>query len=683
MCLKYVKPLLNVISVNKFIFRVNQISIMKSGISTLLLVFLCTIITIAQSTTERVYEIFQASCTFSSCHSNSAQAFGLDLQGSGANPMLEVYDNLVNVTPNNSHAAGENNKLIKPGDPARSFLFRKVQNGLDPSLSLHSAENNPMPVSGNALREVDVELIRQWILYGAPETGEVIDVTLIDNYYNSNGVSSVPNPPAKPAEGEGIQIHLGPYFLPPGTEDEVFLKHDLMLEEDIEVVKTETYMGVQSHHFIINKFLPADVTVCGFPLGNDGPESFAEGFRDVNSSSHFAALLQLGAQEAGTFELPYNTAYTWESGSIIDLNSHYINANQNQVLAAEVFVNIYTQEAGMAEQEMNTLMLPQTSLEIPGDGVEVTIDQNLPIGFCYQDGLYLWALTSHTHQYGTDFDIYRSDASGAELEHLFDASCFIDGVPGCNDEFYDYQHPPTREFENYFGLSGTDWLKQEASYVNNSGETVNFGLTSEDEMLIMFLFFVEDTAGLINSSPNLQDDLATTDLENSIIIDVLENDQDDGVLNIETMGVVTAPSNGAATVNVDGTITYSPNDGFSGNDTFTYVICDDGIPPLCDSAEVVVTVNAPSGIFDQSFKVVSAYPNPTTGIVTLSTNLQSIKEVALYDISGQRIGQLSFERLNGTVKVNLANEQLDHGVYWIMIENSKNERAVSKVIFHD
>ncbi|MEP3308339.1 MAG: Ig-like domain-containing protein, partial [Gilvibacter sp.] len=52
----------------------------------------------------------------------------------------------------------------------------------------------------------------------------------------------------------------------------------------------------------------------------------------------------------------------------------------------------------------------------------------------------------------------------------------------------------------------------------------------------------------------------------------------------------TAPSNGSVTVNPDGTYTYTPNPGFEGVDTFEYTICDNGTPPLCDTAVVTITV---------------------------------------------------------------------------------------------
>ena len=91
-----------------------------------------------------------------------------------------------------------------------------------------------------------------------------------------------------------------------------------------------------------------------------------------------------------------------------------------------------------------------------------------------------------------------------------------------------------------------------------------------------------------NHQPEAVDDSAITQQNNAVAIPVLANDSDPDGDPFEIFNV-TAPSNGAAVDNGDGTITYTPSAGFAGTDTFTYTICDDG--GLCDSATVTVTVN--------------------------------------------------------------------------------------------
>jgi hypothetical protein len=64
------------------------------------------------------------------------------------------------------------------------------------------------------------------------------------------------------------------------------------------------------------------------------------------------------------------------------------------------------------------------------------------------------------------------------------------------------------------------------------------------------------------------------------IIYVLANDTDDGTLDPSTVTLVTPPAKGGnmATVNANGTITFTAGPGFRGSDTFEYTVRDnDGV----------------------------------------------------------------------------------------------------------
>ncbi len=107
-----------------------------------------------------------------------------------------------------------------------------------------------------------------------------------------------------------------------------------------------------------------------------------------------------------------------------------------------------------------------------------------------------------------------------------------------------------------------------------------------------------------NRPPVAVDDEDVTDEDTPVVIAVLDDDSDpDG--HAFAISDTTDPLNGTIVVNADGTITYTPNPGFVGVDTFTYTICEvggpvNGIPAtgLCDTATVTVTiveVNEPPG----------------------------------------------------------------------------------------
>ncbi|WP_408952121.1 DUF6923 family protein [Lysobacter sp. Hz 25] len=88
-------------------------------------------------------------------------------------------------------------------------------------------------------------------------------------------------------------------------------------------------------------------------------------------------------------------------------------------------------------------------------------------------------------------------------------------------------------------------------------------------------------------------DTATTPQNTPVVTPVLLNDTLNGVPIDPTQVAVTVPTppaNGTVTVNPDGTITYTPNPGFSGTDTYTYQVCETINPSNCATATVTVTV---------------------------------------------------------------------------------------------
>ena len=97
----------------------------------------------------------------------------------------------------------------------------------------------------------------------------------------------------------------------------------------------------------------------------------------------------------------------------------------------------------------------------------------------------------------------------------------------------------------------------------------------------------------INPIPTAADDIAGTAVEQPVVIGVLANDADpDG--DTVTVTAATAPENGSIVINPNGTITYTPDAGFTGTDTFTYTITDaDGSKK---TATVTVDVGTPSAL---------------------------------------------------------------------------------------
>ncbi|MFN7015522.1 MAG: Ig-like domain-containing protein, partial [Bacteroidia bacterium] len=161
---------------------------------------------------------------------------------------------------------------------------------------------------------------------------------------------------------------------------------------------------------------------------------------------------------------------------------------------------------------------------------------------------------------------------------------------------------------------------------------------------------VEET--IISSSNNdlvANNDAVITENGTTITIAVLSNDFDpDNNTFVITPGSVTDPANGTVVVNPDGTITYTPDPGYEGEDTFTYQICDNGSPVSCETATVIVTVlpnsssNTTYAIDDSSF--INCSSNSTMNLLDndydLESDLQTINTTPIV------------QPLHGTVTIN-------------------------------
>lgn len=95
--------------------------------------------------------------------------------------------------------------------------------------------------------------------------------------------------------------------------------------------------------------------------------------------------------------------------------------------------------------------------------------------------------------------------------------------------------------------------------------------------------------------PNAVDDTASTSRDKALVISVLHNDT--AASAPLTITSVAKPQHGTAVANPDGTITYTPNTGFSGSDSFTYAVRN--ALGGTDTATVKVTVIAPSVLGDR------------------------------------------------------------------------------------
>lgn len=126
--------------------------------------------------------------------------------------------------------------------------------------------------------------------------------------------------------------------------------------------------------------------------------------------------------------------------------------------------------------------------------------------------------------------------------------------------------------------------------VPQDGAAVEFNFNVPEGVLVSLAFIGGGYDGdyLITPAADSQvlvanNDTASTPYNTPVAVNVLANDTLDGVAPVSiddvTMSITVQAANGTASINPNGSVTYTPNPGFYGTDTFTYNI--ELLPSTC------------------------------------------------------------------------------------------------------
>lgn len=182
-----------------------------------------------------------------------------------------------------------------------------------------------------------------------------------------------------------------------------------------------------------------------------------------------------------------------------------------------------------------------------------------------------------------------------------------------------------------------------------------FTYTVSDGTLLSSPATATVTVNSVNDAPTAYNDVATVPAGVPLLINVIGNDLDiDGTINAGSV-VVSQPTNGAVTVNPAGTVTYTSNAGFNGNDTFTYTVRDNS-GAVSQPATVSVSVSAAAS---EAVTVLRAQYRASTrewrvdGVITTPTST-SVNVYLGRDLTGTQLGSTTVAtdgtwvfRLNG------------------------------------
>lgn len=184
------------------------------------------------------------------------------------------------------------------------------------------------------------------------------------------------------------------------------------------------------------------------------------------------------------------------------------------------------------------------------------------------------------------------------------------------------------------------------------------------------------TVNVTNSAPVARDDSATTNADTSVTIDVAANDSDPDGDTFIVAAITSQPSNGASTRLNDRDVRYTPDAGYTGDDSFTYQIRD----AFGATATARVDISVQSALMPEVTSVErSPVPRGTSKVIVIhGANLQDADvHVATLpleegDVSTRVYPTAQPVSINGTgtrmeVRIDATDEGVD-GFYNLAVE---------------
>jgi hypothetical protein len=264
-----------------------------------------------------------------------------------------------------------------------------------------------------------------------------------------------------------VQIRVEPFTVQPNFERELFVYRSLGNASPIYVTRTETRMRTNSHHLVLYDFR-GDTPRAVIP-----PLDVIRDIRNPDNSLNFINMVPMAYHvfvggsmgNNGGYAFPPGIALRLPANAALDFNVHYVNTSAVPI-TGEAYANLYTVDASQVQQVASTLNLSNTTLQLPP--MQRTTQAKT---FRFSATTRVLMLTSHMHKHGVLFQI-RIAGGARDGELVYEST--------------DWEHPRIVTFDGPIVLQAGEGLTSIITYDNDTDRTLTFGLTSEDEMGIIF-----------------------------------------------------------------------------------------------------------------------------------------------------------------------------------------------------
>ncbi len=233
-------------------------------------------------------------------------------------------------------------------------------------------------------------------------------------------------------------------------------------EDVLWVSQIRTQLGNGSHHLIIYK---SDETEERLQPFNCDP------FVQTLKGETFPLMITQVREE--TLSFPNGVAFKFEPRQMVRLEAHYLNYFPDTTITAHADVHFDGIAAEDVVAEANMLFYGNPDLDIP-PGEYSTPWRWISV----LPDTHLFAVTGHTHAYGTNVEIAMSSSVSDPGMSIY---------PG--EQEFTWDEAPVERFDPALVFDGSQGFRYRCSWNNTTNESLGFGESARKEMCFLWAYY--------------------------------------------------------------------------------------------------------------------------------------------------------------------------------------------------
>ena len=264
---------------------------------------------------------------------------------------------------------------------------------------------------------------------------------------------------------ETYALEIGPIDVPSGVERTQCVTKRLGNPEPILVHRIDNHLSALSHHMIIYTTNATEEVL--------EPQDCSP-FLDTLDPTKGAPLM-VSQKLEDSLQLPEGVAIKLEQNQMIRIELHYINtsASADQITATST-MSVLPDE--LFQHEAGFLFVGNPDISIPPMSQHTLGPSHFLLPGDYSDANF-FAITGHTHQWGTDVQVETADASGATVDSVYAPADFS------------WEEPETVQHDPPFSVPQGGGFNFTCSWNNQSTDTVSFGESANQEMCFFWAYY--------------------------------------------------------------------------------------------------------------------------------------------------------------------------------------------------